>query len=115
MADARLDWYLPEWLEYREIDQAELRRRCKWSKRKGSDLASGQQRYNRDALNEAAHALEAAPYEMLLHPLEAMNIRELLAAAENYHLRAAERRDEYRGPPPAGEPAGLSGTTRRTG
>jgi hypothetical protein len=44
----RPDWFLVAWLNTLEMSQADLRRAAGWSKRKASELESGEQRYNRD-------------------------------------------------------------------
>lgn len=89
------DWHLAEWMTTLGIDQAELRRRTGWSKRKASDLYNGEQRYNRDTLNEAAVALNARPFELLLPYAEAMEFRSVKGAIE----LAAERRSSFTSEP----------------
>lgn len=48
-----------------------------WSRRKASDIVTGEQRYNRDIINDAARALNLNPFELLLHPADAMAMRQL--------------------------------------
>ena len=71
------DWFLPAWLETLQLRQARLCERTGWDKRKASELVTGKQRYNRDTLNEAATALNIAPFELLMHPADAMALRRL--------------------------------------
>jgi transcriptional regulator with XRE-family HTH domain len=78
-----LDWYLNEWLKSTGTSQAELGRRTDYPKAKVSDLANGKQRYNRDILNDVARALNIQPYELLMHPADAMAQRRLKAAAKD--------------------------------
>jgi transcriptional regulator with XRE-family HTH domain len=77
-----LDWYLKEWLAATGTSQAELGRRTDYPKAKVSDLVLGKQRYNRDILNDIAHALNVQPYELLMHPADAMAQRRLKIAAK---------------------------------
>jgi hypothetical protein len=80
----RHDWYLKEWLATAGISQADLDRLTEWGKRKTSELVSGKQRYNREVVNEAAAVLHVAPYELLMHPDDAMAMRQMRGAAEKY-------------------------------
>lgn len=92
------DWYLAEWMAVLQLRQARLSERTGWDKRKTSELVTGKQPYKRDTLNEAALALNIAPYELLMHPDDAMALRRLRDTA----LRiAAEPTREYRGAPMA--------------
>jgi transcriptional regulator with XRE-family HTH domain len=76
-----LDWYLKEWLATTDTTQAELGRLTDYPKAKVSDLVTGKQRYNRDILNDVAKALNVFPYELLMHPEDAMAQRQMRAAA----------------------------------
>jgi transcriptional regulator with XRE-family HTH domain len=102
------DWYLPEWLAALNMRQARLCEVTGWDKRKASDLVGGKQRYNRDAVNEAAAALNIAPFELLLSPADAMALRRLrdtalAIAAEPTHAYDAE---PFKLPPPKASTAG---------
>jgi len=77
-----LDWYLKQWLKTLMVSQAELSRRTDYPKAKVSDLVTGKQRYNRDVLNDVASALHLHPYELLMHPDDAMAQRRIRLAAE---------------------------------
>jgi transcriptional regulator with XRE-family HTH domain len=77
-----LDWYLKEWLAATTTSQAELVRRTDYPKAKVSDLVTGKQRYNRDILNDIAAALNIHPFELLLHPSDAMAQRRIRKLAE---------------------------------
>lgn len=79
-----LDWYLKEWLEATDTSQAELGRRTDYPKAKVSDLVTGKQRYNRDILNDIANALNLYPYELLMHPDDAMSQRRMVKAIEQF-------------------------------
>lgn len=69
------DWYLKDWMKALGVSQAELCRRTDYPKAKLSELASGKQRYNRDILNDVSTALHLRPFELLMHPDDAMAIR----------------------------------------
>ena len=89
------DWYLPEWLATVHMRQARLCELTGSDKRKASELVGGKQRYNRDTVNEAAAALNIAPFELLLSPADAMALRRLrdtalAIAAEPTHAYDAE-------------------------
>lgn len=76
-----LDWYLKEWLASTNTSQAALGRLTDYPKAKVSDLVTGKQRYNRDILNDVAKALNIGPHELLMHPEDAMALRQLRASA----------------------------------
>jgi transcriptional regulator with XRE-family HTH domain len=77
-----LDWYLSDWLSTLHMSQTELGRRTDYPKAKVSDLVRGKQRYNRDILNDIANALKIHPYELLMHPSDAMAQRRMRRLAE---------------------------------
>jgi transcriptional regulator with XRE-family HTH domain len=79
-----LDWYLKEWLAATNTTQADLVRLTDYPKAKISDLATGKQRYNRDILNEIAKALNIYPYELLMSPENAMTLRQMKIAVEQF-------------------------------
>ena len=79
-----LDWYLKEWLAATETSQAELGRRTDYPKAKVSDLVTGKQRYNRDILNDVSKALNIYPYELPMHPDDAMAQRRMVQAIEKF-------------------------------
>lgn len=79
-----LDWYLSDWLKTLQVSQAELVRRTDYPKAKVSDLVTGKQRYNRDILNDIASALNLHPYELLIHPEDAMAQRQMRTAMERF-------------------------------
>lgn len=77
MATPRHDWFLKEWLRYYGKKQADMVRDLDWNKAKVSLTASGKQPYDRECVNEAAAYLNIAPYELLMHPDDAMALRRL--------------------------------------
>lgn len=82
MANApRHDWYLKAWMRTAKVRQADIMKETGYSKATMSDLSTGKQRFNRDILNEIAHVLHIRPYELLMHPDEAMAIRRVRESA----------------------------------
>jgi hypothetical protein len=77
MAAPHHDWYLKEWLRYYGKKQADMVRDLDWNKAKVSLTASGKQPYDREAVNEASAYLNLQPYELLMHPDDAMALRRL--------------------------------------
>ena len=51
-----------------------------WNKQKASYLWNGKQPFNRDIINEVASWLGIEPYELLMSPDEAMQLRHLRQA-----------------------------------
>lgn len=97
MANApRHDWYLKAWMKVVGVRQSDIMKETGYSKATMSDLSTGKQRFNRDILNEIAHVLHIRPYELLMHPDEAMAIRRVRESAVRI---AAET------PPPEPPPA----------
>jgi hypothetical protein len=96
------DWYLKEWLGTLDATVTWLEGETGWTHRIASQLVNRRTRWNRDHLALAAKVLRIAPYELLLHPEDAMHIRRLRSAVEvEARLRAAEDRGDYA--PPTGE------------
>lgn len=91
------DWYLKEWLATLRKTQAFLVRETDYPKAKVSDLVTGKQRYNRDIIEDVAKALNIQPFELLMHPDDAMKYRRMRIAAEEMvtppHM--GEARDTY--------------------
>lgn len=77
----RHDWYLRAWMDATKMRQSDIMKATGYVKAKMSDLATGKQRFNRDILNEVAAALNIRPYELLMHPDEAMAIRRVRESA----------------------------------
>lgn len=74
--------YIREWMELAGLKQADLVKRLDWSKAKANSVWHGEQRYNEDLLEEVAPLVNARPYELLMHPSDAMTLRQLQAALE---------------------------------
>lgn len=79
MIAPRHDWYLKQWLRYYGKKQSSIVNDLDWNKAKVSLTASGKQPYTRDDVNEIADYLNLRPYELLMHPDDAMALRRLRA------------------------------------
>ena len=90
------DWYLPHWIAATGTAQADLVRRTDYPKSKMSMLVNGQRKYHRDDVNDLAQALNIEPFELLMHPDDAMRIRRLRETALSI---AADTAVTYRPPP----------------
>jgi transcriptional regulator with XRE-family HTH domain len=97
----QINWYLREWMDATERyrgrgGQARMMEDTGWSKATMSQLYNGKQDYSPKVVNEAARALNAEPYELLLHPDAAMAIRRLrenaLRVVEDSRVIEEERR-----------------------
>jgi transcriptional regulator with XRE-family HTH domain len=97
----QINWYLREWMESLGVKQAEMIRRTDWSKATMSQLYNNKQDYSPKIVNEAALALNVAPYELLMRPDTAMALRRLRQDA----LRVVEDTRPL-DPPPAQRRAG---------
>lgn len=100
MADPSPDWFLEAWLSATATTQAALCRRTGWDKRKASFLVNGRQEYRRTEINEAALALNVEPFELLMHPDDAMALRRMrrdalhIAAEKNTPWKHFEESDK---------------------
>lgn len=91
MAAPSLDWYLKDWLRTLGKKQADIVRDLDWNKARVSLMIRGEQQYTRDSVNELAIYLNLAPHELLMHPDDAMAIRQLRRDA----LRIVEATDRF--------------------
>lgn len=107
------DWYLSEWLAYFGKKQADVVRELDWNKAKVSLTASGKQPYFRDDVKEITEWLGLRPYELLMHPRDALAIRNMRESAEQI-VHPAEPQDEFVeiGVKPVAKPSEIR---RRTG
>jgi transcriptional regulator with XRE-family HTH domain len=81
MAEPGHEWYLAEWLATLGKKQADIVRDLDWNKARISLMLRGKQPYDRDSLNELAAYLNLYPYELLMHPDDAMSLRQIRKAA----------------------------------
>ena len=77
----QINWYLREWMEACNIKgrgaQTRMRELTGWSKATMSQLYNGEQDFSPKILAEAALALKAETYELLMHPDRAFRLRRL--------------------------------------
>lgn len=78
--DYRHTWYAVEWLSFYGKRQADLIHDLNWSRAKASDVWNGLS-YRQELIDDLAPYLNLRPYELLLHPDEAMAIRQLRTSA----------------------------------
>lgn len=89
MAEPAHDWYLAQWLGTLKARQTHIIERTGYPKSKVSKLVNCSQPYDRDVVNDIARALNIEPFELLMHPEDAMRMRRLretaisIAADEN--------------------------------
>ena len=109
MAAPRHDWYLKQWLKACGKKQADLEKDLELNKAKVSLTANGKQPYDRDLVNLIADYLHLKPYELLMHPDDAMAVRQLQASAERIVtiVHDAEEAAKKRGSSPL---LGMTGT-----
>lgn len=72
-----VNWYLREWMDTLGVRQADMVERAGWSKATASQLYTGKQDYSPKVVNEAAQALNVAPFELLMRPEQAMAFRRI--------------------------------------
>jgi transcriptional regulator with XRE-family HTH domain len=75
----QVNWYLREWMEASGLSgrgaQTKMMELTGWSKATMSQLYNGEQDYSPKVVNDAAAALNAEPFELLLPPSRAMALR----------------------------------------
>lgn len=94
----RHDWYLKEWLRQVGKKQADVVRDLDWNKARVSLMMRGIQPYERDSVNEIADYLNIRPFELLMHPDDAMAIRRLRAEMLRLAHETRERDDDNEAP-----------------
>lgn len=70
------DWYLKEWMATLRIKQSGLAERIGLSKATMNDVYHGRTQYYRRLVNDVADALNLQPFELFMHPAEAMALRQ---------------------------------------
>jgi transcriptional regulator with XRE-family HTH domain len=73
----QINWFLKEWMDLLGVNQTTMRERTGWSKATASQLYNNKQDYSPKVVNEAAQALNIAPFELLMRPETAMALRRL--------------------------------------
>lgn len=92
MTQTDRDWFFREWLSTTGVIQARIVERTGWPKGKVSKLYNGKVPYNRDIVNAISDCLDIEPFELLMHPSDAMAIRNI---RESVARIAAEARSSY--------------------
>jgi len=81
----QINWFLREWMEACDLKgrgaQTKMMERTGWSKATMSQLFNGTQDYSPKVVNEAAKALSAEPWELLMPPEQAFALRQLKSSA----------------------------------
>lgn len=99
-----VNWYLKEWMEACGLTgrgaQTEMMRRTDWSKATMSQLYNGTQDYSPKILKEAAKALNAEDWELLMLPARAMAFRGMKESA----ITIAADNSAPDKPEPSGDP-----------
>lgn len=75
------NWYVRDWMKACDITQAELAERMDLNKTTVSHLVNNQIDYTPEYIRDVAKVLNIAPYELLLHPKDAFDLRRLMADA----------------------------------
>lgn len=78
---AEPDWFLREWSTHFHKRQADLVNELGWNKSRANKFWHGAHPYKRDVVNELSRWLGIEPYELLMHPHDAMQLRQLRDAA----------------------------------
>lgn len=81
MATPGHDWFLKEWMATLGKRQADVVTDLDWNHARISLMLRGKQQYTRDSVNEMAAYLNLHPFELLMHPEDAMALRQLRATA----------------------------------
>lgn len=86
------DWFLREWMTQRPLKAARIGELLGWQKSKVSRLVNGKTPYDRDIVNALSKLLDIEPYELLMHPRDALAMRQI---RESVYRIAAEARQSY--------------------
>lgn len=74
-------WYLREWAKVLGKRQADAIRELGWSKSQASYLWTGRQPYTQARVDEVAIWFQIRPHELLMHPADAMAVRQVRESA----------------------------------
>lgn len=90
------DWFFRQWTQALDIrfPHAWLQREVGYSDGKASNVLNGTKRYDRDIVNEVATAMKIQPYELLMHPADAMELRQLRETAIKIAASAPKAADQ---------------------
>lgn len=71
------NWYLRDWMRVLHVRQRDIVERTDLTKTAVSLLCSDRQDYTPAIIRDVSAALNIAPFELLMHPEDAMNLRQL--------------------------------------
>lgn len=71
------NWYLQEWMAHFGKIQADLSKELGWDKARANFHYHSKQQYRRDTVNELAQWLGIEPFELLIPPERALEIRDV--------------------------------------
>jgi hypothetical protein len=78
---AEPNWYLQDWMTHLGKIQASLVNELGWNKSRANLVWHARQQYTRATVNEVSTWLGIQPYELLMPPAEALQIRQVRDAA----------------------------------
>ncbi len=81
MAPPEHNWYFREWCEALGKRQVDLVRDLGWNKSKASLMWRDTQGYTKQEVNELSAYLAIHPFELLMHPADAMALRRFRESA----------------------------------
>lgn len=96
-------WHLAAWAAREGKRQADAQRDLGWSRSTASGLWNGTQRYTQERVDEAARWLGIEPYELLMRPEEAVELRRLRESAFAIAAGAPMATERGRTSPPRAE------------
>lgn len=107
------DWYFRDWADALEIrfPHAWLIKEVGYSDGKASNVLTGKKKYDRNIINDVAEAMKIHPYELLMHPKDAMALRGLREDAKR--IAAVDMDVENYIREPRGKPAPVEAPDRR--
>ena len=76
-SELRHRWYFPEWATLKGKIQADVDRELGWPRAKTNALWNGKQRYTQESVDQVATWLDVEPYELLMPPAEALQLRQI--------------------------------------
>ena len=91
------DWFLADWMRTMDVSQADIARETGWNASTVHGIYHGRTEYYRAIVNRLATVLRVEPFELLMHPDEAMAIRRMRGAALQI---AADQRTPFRAQEP---------------
>mgnify|MGYP001301503641 CR=1 FL=1 len=96
MADP--DWFLRDWAALKGKRQADLVTELGWLKNHAHRIWHGKQPYRRDIVNQVSTWLGIEPFELLMSPADALQLRQIREAAAAIVGRTLK--EGHDGPPP---------------